>query len=77
MPKMHAGLKRVNGAQGRNRTTDTAIFKGREQRALYDRPMGPDTPGRALFMASERTERLGACLSAMTTTLNAVRPGEA
>lgn len=49
----------------------------RELRALYDRPMAPDTPGRALFMASERTERLGTCLPSMTLTLNAVRPGEA
>lgn len=49
----------------------------RELRTLYDRPMGPDTPGRALFMASERTEKLGTCLPSMTLTLNAVRPGEA
>lgn len=49
----------------------------RELRALYDRTMAPDTPGRALFMASARTERLGTCLPAMTLTLNAVRPGEA
>lgn len=49
----------------------------RELCALYDRPMAPDTPGRALFMASARTERLGTCLPAMTLTLNAVRPGEA
>ena len=48
-----------------------------ELRALYDRTMAPDTPGRALFMASARTERLGTCLPAMTLTLNAVRPGEA
>lgn len=49
----------------------------RELRALYDRPMAADTPGRALFMASARTERLGTCFPAMTLTLNAVRPGEA
>ncbi|WP_119422185.1 hypothetical protein [Desertibaculum subflavum] len=49
----------------------------RELRLLYDRPMAPDTPGRALFMATERTETLGTCLPAMTLTLNAVRPGEA
>ncbi|MFO1158756.1 MAG: hypothetical protein U1E60_07950 [Reyranellaceae bacterium] len=49
----------------------------RELRSLYERPMAPDTPGRALFMASARTERLGTCLPAMTLTLNAVRPGEA
>lgn len=48
----------------------------RELRRLYGRPMAPDTPGRALFMASARTERLGTCLPAMTLTLNAVRPGE-
>lgn len=48
-----------------------------ELRALYDRTMAPNTPGRALFMASARTERLGTCLPAMTLTLNAVRPGEA
>jgi gentisate 1,2-dioxygenase len=48
----------------------------RELRTLYQRPMAPDTPGRALFMASARTERLGTCLPAMTLTLNAVRPGE-
>lgn len=49
----------------------------RELRTLYDRPMDPDTPGRALFMSTERTERLGTCLPSMTLTLNAVRPGEA
>ncbi len=49
----------------------------RELRTLYDRPMEPETPGRALFMASERTESLGTCLPSMTLTLNAVRPGEA
>lgn len=49
----------------------------RELRQLYDRPMGPETPGRALFMATERTEALGTCLPSMTLTLNAVRPGEA
>ncbi len=49
----------------------------RELRTLYDRTMAPDTPGRALFMATERTERLGTCLPSMTLTLNAVRPGEA
>lgn len=48
----------------------------RELRTLYDRPMAPDTPGRALFMATERTESLGTCLPSMTLTLNAVRPGE-
>ena len=49
----------------------------RELRTLYDRTMEPDTPGRALFMATERTESLGTCLPSMTLTLNAVRPGEA
>jgi gentisate 1,2-dioxygenase len=49
----------------------------RELRVLYDRPMTPDVPGRALFMTTERTEKLGTCLPAMTLTLNAVRPGEA
>ena len=47
-----------------------------ELRTLYNRPMTPDTPGRALFMATERTETLGTCLPSMTLTLNAVRPGE-
>jgi gentisate 1,2-dioxygenase len=49
----------------------------RELRALYDRTLTPETPGRALFMATERTEGLGTCLPLMTLTLNAVRPGEA
>jgi gentisate 1,2-dioxygenase len=49
----------------------------RELRTLYDRSMEPETPGRALFMATERTEGLGTCLPSMTLTLNAVRPGEA
>ncbi|MDX2201529.1 MAG: hypothetical protein NW223_02165 [Hyphomicrobiaceae bacterium] len=49
----------------------------RELRALYDRPMTPETAGRALFMCTERTEALGTCLPSMTLTLNAVRPGEA
>lgn len=48
----------------------------RELRTLYNRKMEPDTPGRALFMATERTEKLGTCLPSMTLTLNAVRPGE-
>jgi gentisate 1,2-dioxygenase len=48
----------------------------RELATLYAREMTPDTPGRALFMASQRTERLGTCLPSMTLTLNAVRPGE-
>jgi quercetin dioxygenase-like cupin family protein len=48
-----------------------------ELRTLYRRPMMPDTPGRALFMATDRTEGLGTCLPFMTLTLNAVRPGEA
>lgn len=55
--------------------TTTAI--ARELEALYRRPMQPDTPGRAIFMASERTAALGTCLPSMTLTLNAVRPGEA
>jgi gentisate 1,2-dioxygenase len=54
-----------------------AVDIARELRTLYDRSMEPDTPGRALFMATERTERLGTCLPSMTLTLNAVRPGEA
>jgi hypothetical protein len=40
----------------------------RELRALYNRPMTPETPGRALFLASERTEGLGTCLPCMTLT---------
>ncbi len=47
-----------------------------ELRKLYAREMTPETPGRALFMATERTARLGTCLPSMTLTLNAVRPGE-
>ena len=49
----------------------------RQLSALYERPMTPETPGRALFMATERTEGLGTCLPSLTLTLNAVRPGEA
>jgi gentisate 1,2-dioxygenase len=49
----------------------------RELGILYERPMTPETPGRAVFMATDRTERLGTCLPSMTLTLNAVRPGEA
>ncbi|MGD9882495.1 hypothetical protein [Reyranella sp.] len=60
---------------------ETTLYRrdaiARELRALYRRPMAPDTPGRALFMASARAERQGTCLPAMTLTLNAVRPGEA
>jgi gentisate 1,2-dioxygenase len=47
-----------------------------ELRKLYVREMTRDTPGRALFMASDRTAALGTCLPTMTLTLNAVRPGE-
>ena len=49
----------------------------RELRALHERAVGPDTAGRAVFMATERTEGLGTCLPSMTLTLNAVLPGEA
>lgn len=60
---------------------ETTLFSAdaiaRELRTLYERPMTPETPGRALFMATERTEGLGTCLPSMTLTLNAVRPGEA
>ena len=49
---------------------------GGELRKLYAREMTPETPGRALFMATDRTARLGTCLPTMTLTLNAVRPGE-
>lgn len=48
----------------------------RELRTLYGRPMAPETPGRALFMSTDRTEELGTCLPSLTLTLNAVRPGE-
>jgi gentisate 1,2-dioxygenase len=48
----------------------------RELHKLYAREMTAETPGRALFMATERTARLGTCLPSMTLTLNAVRPGE-
>ena len=60
---------------------ETTLYRrediARELQVLYHRPMAPDTAGRALFMSSARTERLGTCLPAMTLTLNAVRPGEA
>jgi len=60
---------------------ETTLYRrediARELRTLYRRPMAPDTAGRALFMASARTEKLATCLPAMTLTLNAVRPGEA
>ena len=49
----------------------------RELRLLYQRPMTAETAGRAIFMATARTEALGTCLPSMTLTLNAVRPGEA
>jgi gentisate 1,2-dioxygenase len=55
----------------------TASDIARELRKLYVREMTPETAGRALFMATERTAGLGTCLPAMTLTLNAVRPGEA
>ena len=45
--------------------------------ALYRRDLGPETPGRAIFMATSQTQRLGTCLPSLTLTLNAVRPGEA
>ena len=67
--------------QGARRPIETTHYRAgdiaRELRTLYDRPMAPDTPGRALFMSTERTEGLGTCLPSMTLTLNAVRPGEA
>jgi gentisate 1,2-dioxygenase len=47
-----------------------------ELRMLFDRTMSPDTPGRALFLSTARTEILGTCLPSMTLTLDAVRPGE-
>lgn len=48
-----------------------------ELETLYNRSIEPDTPGRAIFMSTERMEKLGTCLPSMTLTLNAVRPGEA
>lgn len=55
----------------------SAADVARELRSLYRRTLTPETPGRALFMATERTAGLGTCLPSMTLTLNAVRPGEA
>ena len=69
------------GVQAKGATIEATHYRAadiaRELGALYERPMTPETPGRALFMASARTEWLGTCLPAMTLTLNAVRPGEA
>lgn len=47
-----------------------------ELKSLYRRKMEPNTPGRAIFMATAGTETLGTCLPSLTLTLNAVRPGE-
>ncbi len=71
----------VRPQAARHTAIETTLYRhdhiARELQSLYHRPVTPDTAGRALFMASARTERLGTCLPAMTLTLNAVRPGEA
>jgi hypothetical protein len=48
----------LEGASWGSITSDIA----RELRTLYDRPMTPGSPGRALFMATDRTEELGTAL---------------
>lgn len=48
-----------------------------ELAALCGRTLGPDTPGRALFLTSAAMERQRTCTPALTLTLNAVLPGEA
>jgi gentisate 1,2-dioxygenase len=44
--------------------------------ALFRRTLGPDTPGRALFLTSRKMEATRTCTPALTLTLNAVLPGE-
>lgn len=74
-------FERVRPELGARAPIEPTLFPAeaiaRELSVLYERPMTPETPGRALFMATERTEALGTCLPSMTLTLNAVRPGEA
>lgn len=48
----------------------------RELAALCRRDLGPDTPGRALFLTSRKMEGSRTCTPALTLTLNAVLPGE-
>jgi gentisate 1,2-dioxygenase len=48
----------------------------RELAALFLRNLGPDTPGRALFLTSCKMEAMRTCTPALTLTLNAVLPGE-
>lgn len=47
-----------------------------ELEALCRRPMAPDTPGRALFLTSDRMAAGRTCTPSLTLTLNAVLPGE-
>lgn len=44
---------------------------------LANRDLAPDTPGRALFLTSERMEARRTCTPSLTLTLNLVLPGEA
>jgi gentisate 1,2-dioxygenase len=48
----------------------------RELAGLFRRNLGPDTPGRALFLSSRKMEGSRTCTPALTLTLNAVLPGE-
>ena len=43
---------------------------------LSSRALDPETPGRALFLTSDRMAAEGTCLPSLTLTLNAVLPGE-
>ena len=48
----------------------------RELAALCRRTLGPDTPGRALFLSSQKMATTRTCTPALTLTLNLVLPGE-
>lgn len=45
--------------------------------SLYARELDAETPGRALFLTSDRMAAERTCLPSLTLTLNAVLPGEA
>lgn len=47
-----------------------------ELAALYERELDDETPGRALFLTSDRMAAERTCLPSLTLTLNAVLPGE-
>lgn len=71
---------KVDPAQADTAALDPVHYPARmigdELETLYRRDLGEDTPGRALFLTSEKMEAQRTCTPSLTVTLNAVLPGE-